>query len=667
MKNEDGSNTNKNNNLDKKTDTCDSNIKKDYNLFLKDLAFFKNDILKELNNLEIKIDSQRRLNTDLRSKITSQDLKLSKIKDTLENVISLANDNEATTNYCKEKINKLIDFKIKNEDNYNSLDYKLRLNSEELKNAINKYDKIIYDFFNNPSVLGRVHKFKDFHELIDYIMNNIKIFSDFKDKNELDLKTYKVKLDTMIQSINLKIDGIMDKAKVFTLNNVTQLEKKCMDEIQNLDEKVMKIRVVNIELTKKIEKEKKEIFEEWENMKKSNKEMSVLFNLSLEKLNNNNTNIQKILDNYENQLHEIKENIASINELYNKIIKENNEYKNDYKNNSTKSEYFKSSSQLNEKNHGMKRIQSAKTILQKYIEGNTLYDELIENNNQKCNKHENSESSMQFMMKKFYDEGYNHFKDINIIETIGGKMNKNNSLNERVKMNRTMNPSPINRANSNHFTKKKNEILNKNEIKNSNRAVNKLRNNSTNKRIRLIKNVININNKRNKSKSKEADKKLFQPEFSENFLNKSRLTKLEILSNTSLLYDDDSKNNQFRKIESNEIHKNDVLFLKDGKNEKNFKNKMDKLKPKENTNISIIKNKHMNKPKAKKIKDRLNSSEIIKHNNINEVKKNILIYNIHANNQELLKDKKLVNFLNKRKNHEIMKKSMFNLKFKKNQ
>ena len=103
MKNEDGSNTNKNNNLDKKTDTCDSNIKKDYNLFLKDLAFFKNDILKELNNLEIKIDSQRRLNTDLRSKITSQDLKLSKIKDTLENVISLANDNEATTNYCKKK------------------------------------------------------------------------------------------------------------------------------------------------------------------------------------------------------------------------------------------------------------------------------------------------------------------------------------------------------------------------------------------------------------------------------------------------------------------------------------------------------------------------------------------------------------------------------------
>ena len=40
MKNEDESNTNKNNNLDKNTDTYDSNIKKDFNFLLKDFAFF---------------------------------------------------------------------------------------------------------------------------------------------------------------------------------------------------------------------------------------------------------------------------------------------------------------------------------------------------------------------------------------------------------------------------------------------------------------------------------------------------------------------------------------------------------------------------------------------------------------------------------------------------
>ena len=137
---------------------------------------------------------------------------MSKIRDTLENVTSLVNDTEATTNYYKEKINKLMDFKRKSEDNYSSLDYKLRSNTEELKDAIDKYDKVIYEFLKNPSFLGREIKFKNLPELFDYVLNNIKIFSVFKDKSEFDLKSYKVKLDSMIQSINLKISGIMENA-----------------------------------------------------------------------------------------------------------------------------------------------------------------------------------------------------------------------------------------------------------------------------------------------------------------------------------------------------------------------------------------------------------------------------------------------------------------------
>ena len=108
MKNEDESSINKNNNLDKNTDTNDLHIKKDFNILLKDFAFFKNDILKELKNLEFKIDSQRKLNTDLRSKISSQDSKLSKMKDTLDNVTSVVNENEATTNYYKEKMKTIV-------------------------------------------------------------------------------------------------------------------------------------------------------------------------------------------------------------------------------------------------------------------------------------------------------------------------------------------------------------------------------------------------------------------------------------------------------------------------------------------------------------------------------------------------------------------------------
>ena len=413
MKNENDSNENKNTNLEKNTDTNVQHINKDLNFFMKDFLYFKNDILKDLKNLETKIDNQKKLNTDLKNKISIQDSKLSKITDTLENIANMVNDNEATTNFYKEKIDKLMDLKKKSEDNFSSLDYKLKFTSDDLKNAINRYDKIIYENLMFPGVLGRDSKFKDLRELLDYVLNNIKIFSVFKDKNEVDLKTYKIKLESMLQSINFQMSGIMESSNAFTLNNVRQVEKKCMDEIKILDEKLMKIRVSNIELINKMEKEKNQMFEEWENMKNTKKEMSELFDTALKNLNNNNTNIEKTLNNYEKQFSEIKEKIASVNNLCNKMIKENNEDKHNYKINGTKTDYFKSPYQFNEKSKEMKRIQSAKTFLQKYIEGNSDYEELIEKNNSKCVKHENSESSAKFMMRKYYDEGYDQIKDIN--------------------------------------------------------------------------------------------------------------------------------------------------------------------------------------------------------------------------------------------------------------
>ena len=105
------------------------------------------------------------------------------------------------------------------------------------------------------------------------------------------------------------------------------------------------------------------------------------------------------------------------------------------------------------------------------------------------------------------------------------------------------------------------------------------------------------------------------------------------------LLNEDAKNVQFQKKENNEIHKNDELFIKSGRNDRNFKNKIEQLKPKENNIIPIIKNKNNNMSKSKKINNRVNSSEIIKYNNIKEMIKNISVYNINPRNQELLKDK----------------------------
>ena len=42
-------------------------LKKDINFFTKDFLFFKNDMLKELKNLDFKLEVQKRLNTELKN------------------------------------------------------------------------------------------------------------------------------------------------------------------------------------------------------------------------------------------------------------------------------------------------------------------------------------------------------------------------------------------------------------------------------------------------------------------------------------------------------------------------------------------------------------------------------------------------------------------------
>ena len=51
---------------------------RDTNLFSKDFLFFKNDVLKDIKDLEIKLENQKKINEELKNIISSHDLQLIK-------------------------------------------------------------------------------------------------------------------------------------------------------------------------------------------------------------------------------------------------------------------------------------------------------------------------------------------------------------------------------------------------------------------------------------------------------------------------------------------------------------------------------------------------------------------------------------------------------------
>ena len=647
------------------------------NLFSQDFLYFKNDIIRELKEINSKFENQKRLNTTIKDLISSQDMNMTKLNNKLENISSMFNIKKAALDYDSNKISELLTFKSKMESSLTSYECKMKINSEEIKSAINRYDKIISDNILIPGIIGPDAKFRDFRDLFYYILNQIKIFNTYKEKNTFDLTNYKSKLDSIVNSLNVQISSINTNANEFTTKNINKLEKKCFDEMKTFDDKILKMRVDVVEMIQNFQKDKNKILEEWESLKNMKQDLIELIESSI-----NKEQFSKKSENFEMQINELKN---TINVLH-KIKKDNNKNANYNQNHKIKSDKTELKINNNEKidifnlhfsnkeksekidkneksekniikNNNAKRVQSSKTFLQNYIEGNSLYQELLKQNSLRCEKHKNdtSEQSTYLIMKKYYDEDLLFaIKNKSANRTIENNIQNNNNnspLNVKNKMNNTFNTTPkvnlnINNQSSilhkpekscpgrslsprNTTWSKYHELFHMKDIDNKNiiQYINKNRKPSSKKRIVLMKeenneidtcnNYNKQSNNINKIKLKDVEKKLVERNKFKNLnIDKSKMFNKGQLSNISFLCDD-MKNNKCPKLDKYENIKEFETFTKSMKGNKKIKHKINNTFLKEYNALSSFKFKN-NNVNNNKMRQRKNSSEYIKLNNCNE-------------------------------------------------
>ena len=74
----------------------------------------------------------------------------------------------STDNNIQQKVSQFDEYKAKVSDTLLSLELGIKNNGADLKNAINKYDKLFTDSVIYPGIIGHNGKFATFHELIDF-------------------------------------------------------------------------------------------------------------------------------------------------------------------------------------------------------------------------------------------------------------------------------------------------------------------------------------------------------------------------------------------------------------------------------------------------------------------------------------------------------------------
>ena len=284
-----------------------------------ELLYFKNDILKDMK------DSMTKLQNKYSKKIVELEDRLNnfqiKSEDSFKKLNVIAEDLTANS-VSQEKFSIIEKFRIKANESIMNLNFKIKNLENELHNSVSKYDKIILDSLIFPGIIGAKYEFKNFHELIEFLLNNTRKLLILKEKEANNKKENKKKIDETFDMYKGQVNFCINKVEEFN-----QFFKKIEDEnlykeIENIRNGLTEYKNNETNMLKRIEDSEKII----ENI---NKELIIntkekVQNFSKEILNINE-NMQIIQDKYNESMNDVdimKKEINNHNNILSKILKD---------------------------------------------------------------------------------------------------------------------------------------------------------------------------------------------------------------------------------------------------------------------------------------------------------------------------------------------------------
>ena len=278
-----------------------------------EMIHFKEEILKEMKNFE----------RNLSEKFISSNRLLDERLDSFEKRIETNNqrifnlsDKIVDDRMMKEKVEKITIDNLDIKNNMVLFGAKLDKLSKEFDEKILYIENILNDSVIYQGIIGSKCKFINFHEFIDYVLAQLSKYFVVSTKNTNEINSFKTKLQSSINNIQMQFDGILKSANLFTKKSVIEFENKIKDIAKITEFNLSQMKTENEKQINNMEQlinnTKKEIINEIDNGKIQSKE--------------ENDKLKLLISRFEKQINELKESYnkldEEIKEIDEKIISE---------------------------------------------------------------------------------------------------------------------------------------------------------------------------------------------------------------------------------------------------------------------------------------------------------------------------------------------------------
>ena len=223
-------------------------------------------------------------------KLNEYKSKAEKIKTDFDSVNKLTNSKFSNIIGIQAKMNSRID----QLDNYESFvtktnekltSHEIRLNNirEDFSKATQKYDKIYLDNMELPGYIGPCAKYKNCQIFFLEVIKDLATLNKYREKNIIDLKMYKDKLETIINSINAILDNNNESQIKYINDAKEKILKDCNNMFESVCDNMKEIRVENSKYAVDLISHSMDLSKKWEKIEKIREDLLEKFNYSVNK------------------------------------------------------------------------------------------------------------------------------------------------------------------------------------------------------------------------------------------------------------------------------------------------------------------------------------------------------------------------------------------------